>query len=192
VGATGGIGERYATQVGALWTGLARTLAQLERLAADPAGLDDEDARDSLKQLQYRLHVASEDAYGISPPSGIEPVHAELAAALAGARDATAELVEALEDDGLEAALLCLHEWRGALFRVRLARLRLTVPVPTSAPAAAPTAAAAAVGVRSPLLALLLVIVGATAFVGGATLDTWPLWAAGLTAVGGAFISYKP
>ena len=61
--ATGGIGERYATQVGALWTGLARTLAQLERLAADPLGLDDEEALDSLKQLQYRLHVASEDAY---------------------------------------------------------------------------------------------------------------------------------
>ena len=31
--ASGGIGERYATQVGALWTGLARTLSQLERLA---------------------------------------------------------------------------------------------------------------------------------------------------------------
>ena len=125
--ASGGVGERYATQVGALWSGLARTLAELERLAADPAGLDDEDTLGSLKQLQYRLHLASEQAYGISPPSGVEPVHAELAAALAGARDATAELVEALEEDGLDAALTCLHEWRGALFRVRLARLRLTV-----------------------------------------------------------------
>ena len=98
--ASGGVGERYATQVGALWSGLARTLAELERLAADPAGLDDEDTLGSLKQLQYRLHLASEQAYGISPPSGVEPVHAELAAALAGARDATAELVEALEEDG--------------------------------------------------------------------------------------------
>ena len=84
-------------------------------------------------------------------------------------------------------ALLYLHEWRGALFRVRLARLRLTVPQP-----ATPEPRAPSVGVRAPLLALLLAVVGASAFVGGATLDLWPLWAAGLTAVGAAFISYKP
>ena len=186
--ATGGVGERYATQVGALWSGLARTLTELERLAADPATLDDDDAVDSLKLLQYRLHVSSEDAFGISPPSGVEPVHAELAAALAGARDATAELVESLEEDGFDAALLCLHEWRGALFRVRLARLRLTVPEP---PEPAP-ARAAAVGVRAPLVALVLAVIGAAAFVGGATLDLWPLWAAGLTALAASFISYKP
>jgi hypothetical protein len=174
--------------VGALWSGLARTLAELERLAADPAVLDDEQVLDTLKQLQYRLHVASEDAYGISPPSGVEPVHAELAAALAGARDATAELVEALEEDGLEAALVYLHEWRGALFRVRLARLRLTVP----APAPPQVERTQTVGVRAPLLALVLAVLGATAFVAGATLDMWPLWAVGLTAVGCAFITYKP
>jgi hypothetical protein len=174
--------------VGALWSGLARTLVELERLAADPAVLDDEEALDTLKQLQYRLHVASEDAYGISPPTGVEPVHAELAAALAGARDSTAELVEALQDDGLDAALCFLHEWRGALFRVRLARLRLTVPAPAAAQIERPPT----VGVRAPLLALLLAVFGATAFVAGATLDTWPLWAAGLTAVGCAFLSFKP
>ena len=122
MGAPGGIGERYATQVGALWSGLARTLTELERIAADPLELVDEEVLDSLKPLQYRLHVSSEEAFGISPPSGVEPVHTELAAALAGARDATAELVEGLEEDGLDAALMCLHEWRGALFRVRLAR----------------------------------------------------------------------
>jgi hypothetical protein len=188
VATTGGIGERYATQVGALWSGLARTLAELERLAADPAVLDGDDVLETLKQLQYRLHVASEEAYGISPPTGVEPVHAELAAALAGARDSTAELVEALEEDGLDAALFYLHEWRGALFRVRLARLRLTVP----APAEPPVERAPTVGVRAPLFALLLAVLGAAAFVAGATLDLWPLWAVGLTAVGCAFISYKP
>jgi len=188
VAATGGVGERYATQVGALWSGLARTLTELERLAADPVALDDDDAVDSLRRLQYRLHVSSEDAFGISPPSGVEPVHAELAAALAGARDATAEVVESLEEEGFEAALLYLHEWRGALFRVRLARLRLTVPEP----AAPPPARAAAVGVRAPLVALVLAVIGAAAFVGGATLDLWPLWAAGLTALAASFISYKP
>ena len=186
--ASGGIGERYATQVGALWTGLASTLAQLERLAADPVSLDDDDVLDSLKRLQYRLHVASEDAYGISPPSGVEPIHAELAAALGGARDSTAELAEALEDDGLESALLCLHEWRGALFRVRLARLRLSVPAPEVPQPRKERPA----GVRAPLLAVLLAALGAAAFLVGAALDIWPLWAVGLSAVGAAFINYKP
>jgi hypothetical protein len=188
VAASGGIEERYATQVCELWTGLARTLTELERLAGDPVELEDEDAVTSLKQLQYRLHVSSEEAFGISPPSGVEPVHTELAAALAGARDATAEVVEALEDDGPDAALSCLHEWRGALFRVRLARLRLQMPRESApAPDAAPS-----VGVRVPLIAVLLAVVGAASFVGGATLDLWPLWAAGLTAVGASFVSYKP
>jgi hypothetical protein len=187
VAAPGGIGERYATQVGALWSGLARTLAELERLAADPLELADEHALDALKRLQYRLHVSSEEAFGISPPSGVEPVHAELAAALAGARDATADLVEALEDDGLDAALLCLHEWRGALFRVRLARLRLSVP---AAPAPPPGRRPA--DVRVHLVALLLAAAGAAAFVAGAAVGLWPLWAVGLAAVAGSFISYKP
>ena len=186
--ASGGIEERYATEVSALWSGLARTLSELERLAGDPVELEDDDALVSLKQLQYRLHVSSEDAFGISPPTGVEPVHTELAAALAGARDATAEVVEALEEDGLDGALSCLHEWRGALFRVRLARLRLRVPRKSAPGASAPPS----LRVRAPLLAVLLALAGTLAFVGGATLDLWPLWAAGLTAVGASFVGYKP
>jgi hypothetical protein len=186
VGPTGGIGERYASQVGVLWSGLAGTLGELEWLAAEPDRLDDE-AVGRLRRLQYRLHVAREAAYGIAPPSGVEPVHAELAAALGGARDATAELVEALEDDGLDAALLHLHQWRGALFRVRLARLRLSAPAP-------PLVAAreAPRGFRLPLFALVLVVAGAAAFVTGAVAASWPLWAAGLLAVCGAGFAYRP
>ena len=48
---------------------------------------------------------------------------------LAAARDATAEVAEALTDQGAEAIEPLLPEWRGALFRVRLARLRLATPV---------------------------------------------------------------
>ena len=51
----GGIGERYATQVGALWSGLARTLFELEQLAADPVQLDDEDSIELLRRLQAGL-----------------------------------------------------------------------------------------------------------------------------------------
>jgi len=186
--ARGGTEERYATQVGVLWSGLARTLAELDRLAADPGRLDDDDVHESLQRLQYRLHVASEEAYGLAPPTGVEPVHAELAAALAGARDTTAELLEALEDDGLDAAMPCVPEWRGALFRVRLARLRLAAPGP-----AAPEPLVVPEGRRSHALAsLLLLLAGATAFAGGAVGAFWPLWAIGIALVCCSFIAYKP
>ena len=36
-------GERYATQVGELWSGLARTLARLDALASEPDLLDEDD-----------------------------------------------------------------------------------------------------------------------------------------------------
>jgi len=134
------------------------------------------------------LHTASERAYGLAPPAEVEPVHAELAAALAGARDATAELVEAVDEGGREAVVAYLHEWRGALFRVRLARLRLTAPRPQQK-AREPEAKRS---LRAPLLAFALTFMGAFAFAGGALAGLWPLWAAGLLAVSGALIVYKP
>jgi hypothetical protein len=188
VAPTGGIGERYATQVGVLWSGLARTLYELEQLAADPAQLDDEDSLEALRRLQYRLHTAGERAYGLAPPAGVEPVHAELAAALVGARDATGELVDAVDDGGGEAALPYLHEWRGALFRVRLARLRLTAPPRRELKPEAATERS----IRAPLIAFALTLAGAFAFAGGALTGLWPLWMVGLLAVCGGFLVYKP
>ncbi len=182
-----GVGERYATQVGALWSGLARTLFELEQLAADPAQLEDDDSLALLRRLQYQLHSASERAYGFAPPAGIEPVHVELAAALAGARDATSELVDAVDDGGAEAALLFLHEWRGALFRVRLARLRLTAPR-TQPEKREPEAEQS---LRRPLFAFTLTLAGSIAFATGAVGGPWPLWAAGLLAVCGSLVIYK-
>ena len=91
-------------------------------------------ARRALRRLQYRLHTAGERVYGLTPPAGAELVHAELWDALAGARDMTSEIAEALEEDGPEAVGPLVHEWRGALFRVRLARSRLTAPRPPAEP----------------------------------------------------------
>jgi hypothetical protein len=171
-----------------LWSGLARTLNELEHLAADPAQLEDDDALETLRGLQYRLHIAGEHAYGLAPPAGVEPVHAELAEALAGARDATAELVDVLDALGAEAAQSCVYEWRGALFRVRLARLRLTPPgVRPPEPEPEP-----ARSIKGPLLAFGLALIGAIAFSGGATSGFWPLWAAGMLAVSGSFLLFKP
>jgi hypothetical protein len=114
--------------------------------------------------------------------------HAELWAALAGARDATADVVEALEEEGADAAELLVHEWRGALFRVRLARLRLLgprrqEPVPEAYKRRE---------LRPGLLACALVGAGAAAFVLGATTGHWPLWLAGMLAVCGSALAYRP
>lgn len=187
MGAETGTGQRYATQVGRLWSGLAGTLSRLEVLAGEPERLEDDDALTALRALQYRLHVACERAYGLAPPEGAEPIHAELAAALEGARDATAEVVEALELDGPETAELLVHEWRGALFRVRLARLRLAGPRRPRVPAEPETAG------RGPaLLALLLAVAGAIVFAAGASAGLWPVWVAGIAGVCASFLIYKP
>jgi hypothetical protein len=181
-------GERYATQMGELWTGLARTLARLDELAGEPAELDADDALERLRRFQYALHRASEDAYGLVPPLGAETAHAELGAALAGARDATAEIAETLEDAGADAAAILVHEWRGALFRVRLARLRLAGPRRTPAEPETPERRELA----PPLVAFLLALGGAIAFVVGATVGPWPLWVAGMLAVCGSVLAYRP
>src|SRR6478752_6180409 len=123
--------QGYANALDGLWTGLSRTLTHLERYAAEPEDwLETEDAAETLASLQYRLHVAGELSAGIVPPPGSTTAHEELSAALADARDATAEVVEALGFGGWIEAAPLVPEWRGALFRVRLARLRLNLPGP--------------------------------------------------------------
>ncbi len=182
-----GTEERYTTEMGELWSVLTRTLASLDRLAADPEHLDADDSPDDLRRLQYALHTAGERIYGLAPPAGGEPAHDELWAALAGARDATGEVAEALEDDGSEAVEPLVHEWRGALFRVRLARIRLSPPDPPPA-----TASEMRRELRRPAIAFLLVVAGAAAFTLGATTGHWPLWAAGMLAVCGSSLTYRP
>jgi hypothetical protein len=183
-----GTGELYAVQVSELWSGLAGTLSRLEALAQDPLRLDEDEQYESLRRLQYALHRASEDAYGLAPPPGAETVHSELAAALAAARDATGGIVDALGDGGPEAATPLLYEWRGALFRVRLARLRLAAPSPD----ASENPADARPSLRAPLFAVALVFVGLTTFVAGAVIGPWPIWVAGMLAVCASFLAYRP
>ena len=99
--------------------------------------------------------------------------HDELAWALGGARDATAEVAEALDEQGLDGVAPLLHEWRGALFRVRLARLRLAAPKPASR--ARPDAGASGVGARPPAASpSCWRSLGALAFAIGAVLALWP------------------
>jgi hypothetical protein len=163
-----GTQERYAAQVGELWSGLSPTLTHVE----EPADLQ------SLRRLQYALHVASEHAYALEPPTGAATAHAELVHALACARDVTGELATG---DAL------IGEWRDALLRVRLARMRLASPSPPSLAELEPHD-----GVAQPLAAFLLALGGALAFVAGATLDSWPLWSIGIVAVCASVLAYRP
>ena len=189
---TAGAGGRqgYATAMADLWTGLTRTLRHLDAIAAEPEEhLADDDVLDALPTLQYGLHTAAELTLGIDPPAEAEWAHAELAAALGDARDATAEIGEAAASSGVFAALPLVPEWRGALFRVRLARMRLQ---------SAPAAPAPIPVVPEPthnhaaLAATLLVVAGTFVVTCGAVLAMWPLWAAGLVLVGGGLLAYRP
>jgi hypothetical protein len=177
--------ERYASALADLWHDLRGTLAELDRLAADPTGLTRE-APEALPALQYALHRTAELAAGITPPQGAESAHGELAAALLEARDVTGDVAAALDDEGERTAAALVPEWRGTLFRVRLARRALTTP--RSLPlleAAEPGGKAAAV------TSVALVLAGTAAFTSGAVLGLWPLWAAGLLLVACSFLAYR-
>ncbi len=171
--------RQYAGTMAGFWSGLSGTLRALDAIAADSQRLD-EDAIGPLRTLQYRLHRSSELLEGVHPPAGARGAHDELREALVDARDATADMVEAIDVGGPDLARELLFEWRGALFRVQLARMRLGVK-PEPAPVQPPQAysAAAASG---------LAVLGAVAFVAGAALILWPLWAAGLALVAGGLL----
>jgi hypothetical protein len=188
VAATTGTGQRYALELRQLWPDVNRALTRLDAIAADPYALDADDVAEQLLHLQYRLHVAGEAVVGLQPPTGAETAHAELADALACARDATADVAEAIADEGLDALRFLLHEWRGALFRVRLARLRLAPPAPRRTPPATDEHG----DLARPLVAFLLALTGALAVAGGATLGAWPVWLAGMLAVAGGLLAYRP
>jgi hypothetical protein len=177
--------ERYASALDGLWESLASTLARLERVAADLRSLDD--SLDLLPVLQNRLHWAGELVAGIEPPPLAERAHAELAASLENARDATGDVRETLEVEGAAAAWLLVHEWRGALFGVRLARHRLGLSPQRDA--------------RLPdrvdgfnwsaALATALVLAGTAAFTAGAVATLWPVWAVGLALVAASFLVFE-
>jgi hypothetical protein len=185
-------GERqgYASALDGLWSGLARTLSELERYAADPSErLAEDGSAEALAALQYRLHLAGELAAGIVPPPGAATGHEELAAALADARDATAEVVEAVDGGGPDEAAFLVPEWRGALFRVRLARMRL---LPKRAEAPQPEPEERHSIRRDALGAATASIFGAALVAAGATAALWPLWAAGFVLFAASFFLYRP
>jgi hypothetical protein len=188
VGVTAATGQMYAQGLGRVWPRVQRALAELDAIAADPDDLADGDLVGRLTHLQYDLHLGSEHIYGLEPPPGAESAHAELAEALACARDETAEAVDALVERGTAGLGPLLDDWRGALFRVRLARMRLATPPlePHAALELVPE------GNIRPLIAFLLALGGAVAFAGGAGGGLWPVWGAGLVAVCAAVACYRP
>jgi hypothetical protein len=189
VGQTLGTGSprAYAAVLAGLWIDLQLTLARVDSLAADAGRLVDE--REQLPTLQYELHRASELMSGLSPPLAAAPVHEELSEALAEARELTAEIAEALEHGGLEAAAPLLWEWRGVLFRVRFARVRLERPRSTAEPAPAP---ASPPNVRPSLFAAAAVALGSALVLVAALLGLWLLVALTLTGTVAGSILLRP
>jgi hypothetical protein len=191
----GGERQAYTAAVTDLWERVGSALTRLERVADSSSAELVEDHADELPGLQYALHSGAELAVGIDAPDMAATLHAELVAALAEARDATADVSSALESGDPDAVEPLLLEWRGALFRVRLARLR------------ALERSRALVGERrrrtprrgrsegiavSAIVATILILGGAFLFTAGAVLVAWPVWAAGLALFAGGFILYRP
>ena len=178
--------EQYASALDGLWSDLTGALTRLERIAADPDELD-EGSLDVLPVLQYSLHRAGEAIHGLAPLPATAEAHRELAAALEDARDVTGDIVSLLDAGEHESALELVHEWRGALFRVRLARRRLArAPQPPRVEVDEPHATALAA------VALGLLAAGTVAFLAGAVLVMWPLWAAGLGVVATSLLVFRP
>ena len=188
--------QTYSGAVTDLWEHVGVALTRLERIAeSSPAELVDEHS-DELPGLQYSLHEGAELAVGIHPPEAASELHEELVAALAEARDATAEVAYAVEvdEEGVEPLI---PEWRGSLFRVRLARLRAlerTAALASEAPQDTPRRRRTDPQGTSvtAIVATVLILGGAFLFTAGAVLVAWPVWAAGLALFAGGFILYRP
>jgi hypothetical protein len=177
----------YAAALAGLWIDLELTLSRLDALAGDPERLLDD--REALPALQYELHCAAEFVSGLAPPHDAVLVHEELGEALAEARELTAEVADALAHGGLEAGIPLVWEWRGVLFRVRLARVRLERP--RSAPAAAldPDSPPSA---RPPVLAATAVAIGSALVLVAALLGLWLLVALTLTGTVAGSVLLRP
>jgi hypothetical protein len=188
--------QSYAAAVTDLWERVGTAVVRLERIAEAPADAVAGDYVEELPSLQYALHSGAELAVGIEPPEGAEALHEELVAALGEARDATAEIALALDADA-DLVEPLLPEWRGILFRVRLARLRALERggARRNVRAASSRDTGEEGPGRSTLLtgiAVLLVAGGALLFTAGAVLAAWPVWAAGLGLLAGGFVLHRP
>jgi hypothetical protein len=110
----------YAAALADVARDLGVTLDRLDDLAAHPVLLADPERASQLAPCQYRLHAAAEAVLSLAPPAEAEALQSDLADALVAGREATAAIVVALERGEPLGSLV--YEWRGALFRVRVAR----------------------------------------------------------------------
>jgi hypothetical protein len=180
-----------------LWERVGTALTRLERIAESPSEELLDAHADELPGLQYSLHAGAELAVGIDAPLAAEALHAELVAALGEARDATAEVAYALDNDDSETVDALVPEWRGTLFRVRLARLRVlersrAAGREQAAAQEEPSSRRSGRSSVSAVVATLLILGGAFLFTAGAVLVAWPIWAAGLALFAGGFVLYRP
>jgi hypothetical protein len=99
----------YDEAIDDVWHELLAALVRLEGLAGRPEELRDGEQAARVRALQYRLHAAGEAVLALDPPPGAAAEHAGLAGALEAGRDATGEVLAALDDEAelpLESAWL--------------------------------------------------------------------------------------
>ena len=178
----------YATAVADLWERLAPALIRLERIAETPPDEIVADAREELPGAAVQpARARAELAHGIQPPPRAA-AGAHRSSSTRSPRPATRPPTSPRPPRTSSTrswSSSSLPEWRGALFRVRLARLRAL----ESSPLRAPTSRSSGWrpsrrrSSRIAIVATALVIVGALLFTAGAVLAAWPLWAAGLDAL---------
>ncbi len=184
-----GTEEGYAIQMGELWSALTRTLTRLDELAAEPERLDAEEAHDALRRLQYGLHARRAST---STGSRRRPARRRLTVSF-GRRSRgratrrprsptrsrrTGRTRSACSStSGAEHSSACGSRGCGSSDLVR--------------PRSSKTRAPAAVG-GAACSARCSSLCGACVFVLGATAGHWPIWAAGMLAVCGSTLDYRP
>ena len=127
---TTGTDERYAAEMGELWTGLSRTLARLDRSPPTPDRLDDVRAELARGVCSTRCTSRASTPTASRRRPAPRPRTPSSRTRSRCARDATAEVAEARDRSGApKASSRCCTNGAARSFRVRLARLRLATPV---------------------------------------------------------------
>ena len=141
----------------------------------------------SLNRLHYALHLGERARLRRRPAAGSRDGARRASPSLAAARDATAEVAEALTDRGPTASSRSFPSGAVRSSACALPGFASRRPSHAKRRRRGPRRRD-----RAPLVAFLLALVGALAFVAGATFGLWPRLGRGIVAVCASIFAYRP